>query len=799
MCMDLLGMSDLKTDLESSPNLSASLERGSPETPTLVDLIEIIVNEKEIIPFPPLSSSDVEHGKQGEDVLEKGTPQSTLQCCSCYDDLHSNASDSDSSFAAYVCKSPNCVGALCVVCLLRQVSLIISNALYAVPTIRCPGTCTGRIPTAIWRGVLQSMPNPQANIISARPVSELIQHVTAAYITLSRNFETTFIDEMSDLLDAIKDVLLSCDLTLTDLYNHALEEKIIPSISNQPVDLSEDVKSKSNPEEELSGHSLNSFSEFASLVYPNAPEPIFRSSRIFMTNKLTDQLDEYVKGGIADLATQTSIDPTACKTIFCLFLAEIAVCLRFRNRVQIFVESYEGRERDSAASYLMKKYADNAEVLMSITCATCHRTSGLFYSSKNNHLLVKEPSARQTLLENLTETLPEGASIKLLKSYIDFNEGAISSSSFLQTIRESDKTLSEHESRRFVEKILSLLTDLERRCVLQLEFLRQFPKISTPCCAREHCFTCKVDGHHENRTCEEVQRASYGVQCQFCPGCGVATVKTDGCSQLTCPCGRIWEWTEATVTGGFGSGTTGTGGFGAGSFGASATGAGGFGAGSFGASATGSGGFGSGTTGTGGFGAGSFGVSATGTGGFGAGSFGTSATGAGGFGAGSFGASATGTGSFGAGSFGTSATGSGGFGSGTTGSGGLTYPTRNHDNRTTGLFVGSSNGTPTTPAYWATSPAYSPTSPTYSPDLPVNYPTTVPSNHSSIATGGFESLPSPSDTRVPSNLYINQSLYGGHPILNCNPPISSVGFVPGIYVYSTPAGVYYIPGYLPLY
>jgi len=29
---------------------------------------------------------------------------------------------------------------------------------------------------------------------------------------------------------------------------------------------------------------------------------------------------------------------------------------------------------------------------------------------------------------------------------------------------------------------------------------------------------------------------------QFCPHCGVATVKSEGCNDILCVCGRHWDW-----------------------------------------------------------------------------------------------------------------------------------------------------------------------------------------------------------------------------------------------------------------
>merc|ERR1719359_81692 len=96
-----------------------------------------------------------------------------------------------------------------------------------------------------------------------------------------------------------------------------------------------------------------------------------------------------------------------------------------------------------------------------------------------------------------------------------------------------------------LQDVLGLLPDIERRCALHLACLRRAPAIRTPCCADEFCFKCKIGSHHEGRTCEEVQREEVEVDCQFCPHCGIATLKTEGCDHMVCLCGGEWQWEGA--------------------------------------------------------------------------------------------------------------------------------------------------------------------------------------------------------------------------------------------------------------
>ncbi len=54
------------------------------------------------------------------------------ECSACLDGLPEDE-------LAYCCSRLGCQGCLCQQCLLRSVLVTITSALYAVPTIRCPG------------------------------------------------------------------------------------------------------------------------------------------------------------------------------------------------------------------------------------------------------------------------------------------------------------------------------------------------------------------------------------------------------------------------------------------------------------------------------------------------------------------------------------------------------------------------------------------------------------------------------------------------------------------------------------
>jgi len=63
------------------------------------------------------------------------------------------------------------------------------------------------------------------------------------------------------------------------------------------------------------------------------------------------------------------------------------------------------------------------------------------------------------------------------------------------------------------------------------------------------CFKCKVRGWHRQQSCEERQRKEVSQDVQFCPGCGVPTVRSEGCSHIICVCGRSWTWRQDPLLG----------------------------------------------------------------------------------------------------------------------------------------------------------------------------------------------------------------------------------------------------------
>jgi len=140
------------------------------------------------------------------------------------------------------------------------------------------------------------------------------------------------------------------------------------------------------------------------------------------------------------------------------------------------------------------------------------------------------------------------AASEVVTTWRQFEKGDLSAPElldFLLTFWNVD-VLDEDAPSKFTDRFVaaaSLIEDDGLRALLQHSLLKRFPKTVTHCCAAPHCFRCKVATHHEGLKCEEVQRRQVpedGVQ--FCPGCGVATVKTEGCNHMICLCGEDWTW-----------------------------------------------------------------------------------------------------------------------------------------------------------------------------------------------------------------------------------------------------------------
>lgn len=341
------------------------------------ELCHLIAEQEEI--HVQAESFSKTFGAEAADVL--------FNCTACYDRLPIEK-------MRYCCNRLGCSGCLCADCITQLVFVTVTSGLYAVPSVRCPGTCMHRIPTAVWRGSLRSDPAPPD-----------------MHETISR--------------------LLSLDMN--SCYDSSM----------------------------------------------------------------------------------------------------------------------------TAEQLLMERYTYNAEALLMIRCSACDSTQHLFYTDRNGHEIMKTVENRLSFLEQFINChfVTTDLALYFLQALVRYYNGEIpadmiarlvvdascSRSGVDNSIFSSDEPLDDSIVEE-VKLFLCCVVDIERRLCLQLAIYRLYPKILTPCCCYPHCFMCKVEGHHEGQTCEEVQQKEAGVEVQYCSGCGVPTLRTEGCSDILCVCGYNWKW-----------------------------------------------------------------------------------------------------------------------------------------------------------------------------------------------------------------------------------------------------------------
>jgi hypothetical protein len=222
-----------------------------------------------------------------------------------------------------------------------------------------------------------------------------------------------------------------------------------------------------------------------------------------------------------------------------------------------------------AGDLLLSRYKHNAESLLMIRCGKCDKSMSLFYSAIknttndgndkdkklldiNNYYTMNE---RQYELNLILKQFPTSDQIILLRNIISFTNITITPSTFISSlyciwiktqpmeiVNICNKGILCNELNHFMKSIILLLTDIERRLSAQIGLYKEFPKIYTTCCNTIHCFMCKIKGIHEGLTCEEVQSRMIGADAQYCPGCGVPTLRTEGCHSILCVCGMSWMW-----------------------------------------------------------------------------------------------------------------------------------------------------------------------------------------------------------------------------------------------------------------
>ena len=504
---------------------------------------------------------------------------------------------------SYSCLRPGCSSHLCQECLFRLVFVTITSALYAVPAIRCPGRCLCAIPTRTWRGGLKNMKvaedDKRAIKVDDVTIVKLLDLLYDSFEVMCGDYENGVIDDTArmqhtcSLLSRVEDIAKFDGFTLNDVYNSVnkysasvatkssggddgnesseweedsedddffddeYEEK--EKKSKEANEVSEKVEEDENIDVEES-HNFESFSEFASYVLPGKVVEDSNVGDTFLA--------------MEDILNNSDVE-SARLNVKCLrkkhlhnFLAEVAALVRNRLDLGTICSKFmEDDLKEDAEALLMRRYMSNAQALMKIRCSGCDETVNLFHVIENGKKVITAPAERDTMLNKILAKInTQENAMNFLRTYCNFLNGKAPASLFISTVFESfintkkcdfeEDEMDRNEDIRksakngvlkleavkYMTKILSLIVDVERRFAAQLEMLRKFPKIKLLCCDTKHCFLCKVGGHHKGQSCAEVQQAEMGKECQYCPGCGVATLRTEGCKEVLCVCGAVWKW-----------------------------------------------------------------------------------------------------------------------------------------------------------------------------------------------------------------------------------------------------------------
>lgn len=491
------------------------------------------------------------------------TDSISLECCVCYTPL------TVSEFA-YSCPRLGCGANLCTTCLFQLVSITISSSLYAVPLIRCPGKCVQCIPTSKWMSGLREYTGLEDGI----NVADMIPHIDQESATGQLFFELrTIILETPNLFDnsdTIEDNVfrVTKNLCVTALEICSVFQGSLTDVIKMIVE------------------DFNYFSSDESIAYDLIPEENidfmvfdYLSNSNLITKNYNGIIDMNVddKGNFLNQLFDSSIiwnmpnDQDSLQGAlqnYCQWFMKLILFLQiyFRDilsEINSFCKGYFVW-KEQPASILYRRYEMNANALLKMRCGSCHESVNLFFASHDGSYCITNIKQRENILEVLLKDSSNEKKISFLRIWLGYLQGRVTVNTFtdvlLETIinqadasgeispglrenMDTEKCLETIIMERVKEALL-LITDIERRFTAQLNIFRSYPKIYTPCCKQEHCFMCKIYGHHADRTCEEVQSQEIGITAQYCPGCGVPTLKTEGCTHIVCVCGQHWHWHE---------------------------------------------------------------------------------------------------------------------------------------------------------------------------------------------------------------------------------------------------------------
>lgn len=203
----------------------------------------------------------------------------------------------------------------------------------------------------------------------------------------------------------------------------------------------------------------------------------------------------------------------------------------------------DGSSRRLLPLPVLNSYINNPQALMTLRCESCDQPGDVFAR-------VCLGDRRKKVVETLEKKLTTSQQTQLMGLWDGFEtDGSFTASAFmngmmrvLQFFPGTDDLEASADVDSIMKSLLSLIVDVERRCTLNLSWVRRFPFLYTRCCSIPMCFKCKTHGFHEDQTCAERQAQELEVEAQYCPECGVATIRSEGCSHMICVCGASWTW-----------------------------------------------------------------------------------------------------------------------------------------------------------------------------------------------------------------------------------------------------------------
>lgn len=183
---------------------------------------------------------------------------------------------------------------------------------------------------------------------------------------------------------------------------------------------------------------------------------------------------------------------------------------------------------------LVSKYTSLSNSCLTILCGGCHcnRCVGVCVDRPPSSYHETSSSSTSSSLSSdaistLTALVSSSRALEIEQLLRRYSQGQVSVDYAYTTIFSSMMpklaNLDEKVSWAKFKLLLALIVNPERRTNLTLRYIKDNPKIWTPCCEREHCFKCKTKDFHVGKTCEE-NLGALDSTVLFCPSCHVALV-----------------------------------------------------------------------------------------------------------------------------------------------------------------------------------------------------------------------------------------------------------------------------------